>query len=107
MNHQVEDDVDVEAALGKNSQAMDLDEPRRGDEREHGRDGRVVALGVTDGKRRARLLRGGDHLVSLREGACHRLLDEHRDPLLEERHRDVAVQLGRHRDGHCIDLAAE
>ena len=28
VNHQIEDDVDVEAALGKRAEPMDLDEPR-------------------------------------------------------------------------------
>ncbi len=28
VNHQVEDDVDVEAALGERAEAMDFDEPR-------------------------------------------------------------------------------
>ena len=33
VDHQVEDDVDVEAALGKRAEAVDLDEPRIGQQR--------------------------------------------------------------------------
>ncbi len=77
------------------------------DEREDGGDRRVVALGVADGERRARLRRRGDHLVGFGHRARHRLLDQHRHAALEERQRDVAVQLGRHGDGHGIDFADE
>ena len=58
VNHQVEHDVDVEAAIRERAQPMHLDEARRRDQRQHGRDGRVVSFRVPDARasrrRRAR-----------------------------------------------------
>ena len=68
---------------------------------------RVVALGVADRQRRARRLRGGDQLVGLGERPRHRLLDEDGDAALEERQRDLVVQLRRHRDGDGVDLVEQ
>src|SRR5262249_21159073 len=41
VDHQVEHDVDVEAAVGKHAESVHLDEPRRRHERHDGGDGRV------------------------------------------------------------------
>ena len=57
VDHQVEDDVDVEAALGERAEPVHLDEPRRRDQRQHRRDRRVVAFRLPDGQRRARSAR--------------------------------------------------
>ena len=79
MNHQVEDDVDVEAALGKRAEPMDFDEARIGEERPRDGDRRIEALGVADGQHDARVAGGVDHLVGFVERARHRLLDQHGD----------------------------
>ena len=52
VNHQVEDDVDVEAALGKRAEPVHFDEARIGEQRPRGLDRRVEALGVADGQQR-------------------------------------------------------
>ena len=49
----------------------------------------------------------GDQLVGLGERSRHRLLDEDRHARLEKRQRDVAMQLGRHRNRHGVDLAEQ
>ena len=59
VDHQIEDDVDVEAPLGKRTQAMDLDEPRIAQQRARRGDGWIEALGLAHGEDRARLRRRG------------------------------------------------
>ena len=103
MNHQVEDDVDVEAALRKGAEAMDLDEARIGQQRPRGIDRRVEALGLTDRKRNAGPCRGRDHRIGFRQGARQRLLHEHGDAGVEKRQRDRGMLFGWDRDGHGID----
>ena len=49
VNHQVEDHVHVEAAIGKRAEPVDFDEARVGDERQRRRHRRVEPLGVSDG----------------------------------------------------------
>ena len=62
VNHQVEDDVDVEAALGKRAEPVHLDEARVDDERQRRRDRRIEPLGMAGGQHdaaRARPRRSG------------------------------------------------
>ncbi len=101
VNHQVEHDVDVEAAIGKRAEAMHLDEPRSDEAPARGLDGRIEALGVPDRDDRAAGTPGGDDRVGLGDRARNRLLDEHRDAALEQRARDLRVRGGRrgHHDG--------
>ena len=108
VNHQVEHDVDVEAALGKRAEPMDLDEPRRRDERQHGGDRRVVALGVADGQRRARRRGRGDQRVGLGE-RCAPSASRPAPAMPRSRNGSaiVAMQLGRHRDDDRVDLAEQ
>ena len=105
MNHQVEHDVDVEASIGKGAEPVHFDEPRRGDQGHHGGDGRVVALRLAHGKRRAGRARGGDQLVSLGQRPRHRFLDQNRRAALEKRQRDVPVKLGGDRNGDGVHPA--
>ena len=80
VNHQVEDHVDVEAALGERAEAVNFDEARIADhQRQRRRDRRVEPLGVTGGQHRAaraRPPRSGDRR---RPPSRHRLLHQHRD----------------------------
>ena len=88
VNHDVEDDVDVEAALGKPAQPVDLDEARRLSIGSAACDGRIESLGVADRQRGADARRQRDQLVGLGERRRHRLLDEHVHAALEKRPRD-------------------
>ena len=99
VDHQVEDDVDVEAPLGKRAEAMDLDEPRIGQQRARRGDGRIEALGLADGEDSARLRRRRDHRRRPRRalraiGFSTSTWHAGR----QKRQRDLAMQLGRHGD---------
>ena len=87
MNHQIEDDVDVEAAIGKRTQPMHFDETRMIEQRAHGGDGRVVALGVPDAEDGTRCARRIDHRLCLTGISRERLLHQHADAALQERQR--------------------
>ena len=54
VDHQVEDDVDVEAPLGERTQAVDLDESRIAQQRARRGDGWIEALGLAHGEERLR-----------------------------------------------------
>ena len=79
MNHQIEDDVDVEAALGEGAEPMHFDETRIRQERPRRVDGGIETLGVANGKPDAVSSRGADHRIGLVERACHWFLDQHRN----------------------------
>ena len=107
VNHQVEHDVDIEAAFGKGAEAVHFDEawidenlPRRGHRR-------VEPLGVTDRERGAAPGSRGNHGVGLGDRPGNRLLDEDGYARLEERQRDLGVHLRRRRNRHRIHLAVE
>jgi len=53
VNHHVEDDVDVEAALGEPAHPVDFDEARPVEHLHRRHDRGVEALGVADRQRRA------------------------------------------------------
>ena len=106
VDHQVEDDVDVEAALGERAEPVHLDEPR-------------VAAGAATRRPTAGLNRSvwptastapprrgrRDQAVGFLDRPRQRLLDEHRDAPLEERHGDRReMRLGRHGDRHRVHL---
>jgi hypothetical protein len=83
VNHQVEDDVDVEAALGKCAQPMDFDETRIGEKPPRGVEGRIEALGLAHGEHDIRVAGGVDHRVSFVNRARHRLFDQNVDTLCQ------------------------
>ena len=95
MNHQVEDDVDVEAAVRECAEPMDLDESRIDEQRSRGFDGGIEPFRLSNRQRDVGRRGGGNHLVRLSERSGHRFLDEHGNAGLEKRQRDVAMQLGR------------
>ena len=84
---------------------MDLDEARVVQQRPRRGDRRVEALRVPDAERDVRVGRRLDQLVGFEQRSRDRFFDEHGDAGAKKRQRDVAVQLGRHRDGHRLDLA--
>ena len=98
VDHQVEHDVDVEAALAEAAEAVHLDEAGRLDVRQRGGHRRVEALGVADREHRAVPRRQRDQAVGLLERARHRLLDQHRHAARQERPGQLGVQLGRRGD---------
>ena len=92
---------------GKRAEPVDFDEPRRGDERQHGGDRRVVALGMADGQRRARRARRRDQLVGLgQRRAPSASRPAPRRPRSRNGSAIVPVQLGRHGDDDRVHLAA-
>ena len=105
VNHQVEDDVDVEAAIRKRAQPVHLDEPRMIEQRPDGRDRRVVALRVADAEHGAG--RGGriNHLLRFARHPARAASPPARRSALQERQRHAQVRLGRNGDGHRIDPA--
>ena len=105
MDHQVEDDVDVETSRGEGTEPVHLDEARVRHERQGDADGWIITLGMADREGRARRRRGGDHLIRLRDGPGDGLFDEDGDATLKKRQDDAAVGLGRHGDRDGIDPA--
>ena len=67
MDHQVEDDIDVETSRGKGTKPVHLDEARVRHERQGDADGWIITLGMADREGRARRRRGGDHLIRVRD----------------------------------------
>ena len=106
VNHQVEDDVDVEAALGKRAEPVDLDEARIGQQRPRRGDRRIEALGVPDRqdsaaasrpRRSSRRLRRAMRAIGFSTSTGM--------PASRNGSAMSAVQLGRHRDRHRVDAA--
>ena len=76
MDHQVEHDVDVEAAGRERAEAMDLDEPGLEGRLAQRVDGRIEPLDVPDLQDRPLLAGQPDQVLRLRQTGRHRLLDE-------------------------------
>ena len=106
VNHQVEDHIDVEAALREGAQPMHLDETRLVDVRAGGQHGRVEVLDVPDGQRRTRIARpppaGG------RPPRIERVIGFSSStwmPASSSGSATLGVRLGRHRHADGVDLA--
>src|SRR5207344_1307343 len=76
VDHEVEDDVDVQAAGGKRPQPVDLDEAGFATGRPKDLGGGVEAFDVSDLEDGTRLLGESNELVSLAQRGRHRLLDQ-------------------------------
>ena len=85
MDHQVEDDVDVEAAGRERAEAMNLDEPGLEGGLAQRVDGRVEPLDVPDLQDRPLLAGQPDQVLRLLQAGRHRLLDEDVLACLEQR----------------------
>ena len=84
VDHQVEDDVDIGAALAERRQAVALDEARPGDDAGQGADRRVEALEVPDLQDAPARVRRIDQRLPLRDRDGHRLFDQDVDALVEQ-----------------------
>ena len=80
MDHDVEDDVDVGAALGERREALALDEARLRDEPLDRADRRVEPLEVADLEHALGADRELEQLLAIRDRRRERLLDEDVDP---------------------------
>ncbi len=107
MDHEVEDHVDVGAALGERRQAMALDEARLGDDLGGGADRRIEALEVPDLQDAPARVGELDQRPSLGDRRGERLLDQHVDSRPQELGGHDGVRLGRHRDARAVDAADE
>ena len=107
MNHQIQHDVDVRAAMLEWREPGGLDEPRHGKYGLQRLDGGVEALQVSNLQNPLGTAGRVDQADALFHGRGHRLLDQHVRSGLEELlgHGEV---IGRRRDdAHCIDAAQE
>ena len=104
VDHQVEDDADVGGAEGVDPQ------PLRGDVLgPKGRPSSAVSAGLNRSmwptwQRRTSPFREGDQFLGLDQRRGQRLLDHRRDPALEERSGDLAMEPSRDGDRDGIDL---
>src|ERR1051325_9034699 len=104
MNHEIEDDVDVEAALRKRAEAMDFDEPRIRDEWQRLRHGRVEPLRMSGREQRAAALRRVDEATGIGNAWRNRFFNQRGDAGAEKRQRHVQMRHRRHGNGHCVDV---
>jgi len=98
VNHEVEDDVDIERARAEDAEPMNLEEHGLAEQRQRGANRGIEALQVSD--LRDALVLGGnlDEFVSLRKSGGDRLFDENVDAGFHQRARDVKMKDGRHSD---------
>jgi len=104
VDHEVEDDVDVEGARGEDAEAVGLEEHRLVEARGGGGDGGVEAFEVTDGDDALVCVREGDDAVGFFEGRGDRLFDEDVDVGGEEFFGDRGVVDGGYADGCGVEI---
>ena len=103
MDHQVEHDIDVEAALGKRAQSVNFDESGLPNQRPHPFHRRIEALRVTDRQDDPAAPGQLEQPIGIRRRRRHRLFDQHVHAALEERLGDLEMRLRRRRNRHRID----
>ena len=99
MDHEVEDDIDIERTRGEDGEAMCLEEHGPGEAWERGCHGRVEALEVAGGQDAASLSGQGDEPVGFGERGGERFFDEDVEISLEELRGDLSVSEGGNGDG--------
>src|SRR5262249_22754483 len=107
VDHEVQDNVDVGAALGERREPVTLDEAGLRDEPVEGEHGRIEALempGLQDATAPHREL---DERLRLFHRRRERLLDQHVDPRVEEVAGDVVVAVRRDRHARTVDPTDE
>jgi len=104
VDHEVEDDIDVEGAGSEDAEAVGLEEHGAVEVGLDGGDGGIEAFEVADLKDAAALLGGFDEAVCLVSSGGDRFLDEDVDSLLEELHGHVVVGESRDADRGSVDL---
>src|SRR5690606_4263117 len=102
VNHQIEHDAHIAAALLERREPMRLDEARCFELPHCGDDGRIEALQVPDLQHATTSLRGRDQLLRFRDGGCDRFLDEHMNAVLEQLAADPMMQWRGHSQAHCV-----
>ena len=104
VDHEVEDDIDVEGARAERAEAVDLEEHRAGDDGQGGDDGGIEALEVADLDDAAGGAGGGDDVVGFRQGGGERLFDEQVHAALQQRLGDFGVMNGGDGDGGGVEV---
>ena len=83
VNHQIQDDIDIQRARGKLPDTMNLEIDRMADVRPQSDQRRVETLRVAYLQNRLAISARGDHSVSLCERRCDWLFHQHMNPNLE------------------------
>src|SRR5207237_8780839 len=107
VNHQVEDDVNVEAARSENAEAMDFEKERAVENRFDGDHRGIEAFDVADLQDALEFFCGGSESVSLGQIARHRIFDEDVEAEFHQAAADSGVIDGWHGDARGIDMAAQ
>jgi hypothetical protein len=105
VDHEVEDDIDIEGARREDAKAVDFEKHGAADERERGADGGIEALEMT-GLGDALVL-GGDaqQFVGFGERGGHGLFDEDVDASFHEGTVDIEMEDGGDGDGGGLHFA--
>ena len=104
VNHHVVDDVNIEAARRKNSEAMDFEKHRARDDFSDGDDGGIEAFDVAHLKNAATALCCSDERVGFIERGGNRLFNEHVNSSCQDAGADASVCDGR--DGEADGVNA-
>ena len=104
VNHEVVDDVDIEAARRKNAEAMNFEKEWARDNFFRGDDGGIEALEMPDLQDAAVTLGRGDQCVGFFERSGDRLFDEQIDSLFEQPAADARMLDRRDGEAHGIDV---
>ena len=107
VNHQVEDDVDVETSFREGAESVDLDEAWVCHQRPRGLDRGVEPLGMADRERDVRPGRGRNQRIGFFDAPRKRFFDERGNAGVQKRSANLRVQLGRDCDGDRVDLSDE
>ena len=99
VDHEVQDDVDVERARSEDAEAMGLKEHGTGEALQGSCDGGVEAFKVAGGKDAAEAFGLSDEQVSLKQGGGKRFFDEHVETGGEQLFSDRGVGDGGNADG--------
>ena len=106
VDHEVEHDVDIEGARGKDAEPVHLKEHGAVEKRLDGGDGGVKAFQVTDLQDAMTIRSEGDQLVGLFQSRCDGLLDQNVDSRFENRGRDVKMRGSGNADAGRVDSQA-
>ncbi len=103
VDHEVEDDVDVERAWGEDAEAVGLEEHGAVEGGEGGGDGGVEAFEMADGDDAGVLVGEGEDVVGLGEGGGEGFFDEDVEVGAEELSGDGGVVGGGDADGRGVN----
>src|SRR5271155_3709054 len=106
MNHDVVDDVNVQAARGKNSEAMNFKKHGARNDFADRDDGGIVALEMADLQDAVGALCGGDEAVGFPDRGGHRFFDQHVHAGIEKIATHAAVLGGGNGEADSVNLLA-